>query len=171
MKKHWKKIAAGIVILAAAWCLWYARPVDIHFLMGNQEAEVIGGTVWPQFNFPELTNANVEFLAGTPEMEDLMQHLESLRFHRSPLEPLFQILPTGITSIEVDPEKDYRIYLIAYSKGNQVLTQMQFDINRWTYYGPACPLPLFVSHGQEKGRELGAWLWEYSQENPSILLN
>ena len=167
MKKHWKKIAAGIVILAAAWCLWYARPVDIHFLMGNQEAEVIGGTVWPQFNFPELTNADVEFLAGTPEMDELMEHLESLRFRRSPLEPLLRLLPSGMKSTEIDPEKDYRIYLIAYTADNRVLTQMEFNIDSW-YYGPACTLPLSVSSGQEKSRELGAWLWEYSQKNPSV---
>lgn len=167
MKKQWKKITAGIVVLAAAWCLWYARPVDIHFLMGNQQADVIGGTVWPQFNFPEMTNAEVEFHAGTPEMDELMERLESLRFRRSPLEPLLRILPSGMKSTDVDPEKDYRIYLIAFTEDNEVLTQMEFQIDSWSY-GSACTLPLSVSGGQDKGRELGEWLWQYSKENHSV---
>ena len=166
MKKHWKQIAVGIIALSAAWCLWYARPVDIHFLMGNQQADIIGGTVWPQFNFPKMTTAEVEFHAGTPEMDELMERLESLRFHRSPLEPLLRILPPGGKVTEIDPEKDYRIYLIAFTEDDEVLTQMQFNYDAWNY-GSTCTLPLFVSGGQEKGRELGAWLWQTAEENQS----
>lgn len=165
-QRHKKAVLWGLLALAAAWCLWYARPVDIHFLMGSQNAEYIGAAVWPQFDFPKLTRENLDFTAGTPEMKELMEHLETLRFHRSPLEPLLRFLPSGGRASEVDPEKDYHVYLIAYTEEYDVLTQIDFFIDQW-HYGPSAKLPLYLFKGQEKGRELGAFLWEMSQKSDS----
>ena len=103
------------------------------------------------------------FDAGTPEMDEFMERFESLRFRRSPLEPLLRILPSGTKATNIDPEKDYRIYLIAFTEDHEILLQMEFNIDQW-YYGPSCTLPLSVSGGQETGRELGAYLWQYSQK-------
>ena len=163
MKSYRNRIWIGLLAVIVVWCLWYMRPVDIHFLLGNQQAEVFGGTVWPQENFPELTSANFEFDAGTPEMDEFMERFESLRFRRSPLEPLLRILPSGTKATNIDPEKDYRIYLIAFTEDHEILLQIEFNIDQW-YYGPSCTLPLSVSGGQETGRELGAYLWQYSQK-------
>ena len=50
-----------------------------------------------------------------------------------------------------------------YNENGETIQQMEFWISDWSY-GPACRLPLYVFNGQEKGRELGAWLWEMAQE-------
>ncbi|MBD5147334.1 MAG: hypothetical protein HDT19_00840 [Oscillibacter sp.] len=165
-RRHKKAAYLGLLILAEAWCLWYSRPVDIHFLMGNQKAAYMSASIWPQSDFPNLTQKNLDFTAGTLEMEALTKRLEALRFHRSPLEPLLRVFPSGNRASVVDPEQDYHIYLAAYTEDYGLLTQIEFSIDQWSY-GPAASLPLYLSRGQEQGRELGAFLWEITQKSDS----
>ena len=41
-------IRRGLLILAAVWCLWYARPLDIYDLMGCEEPAYLSFTVLRQ---------------------------------------------------------------------------------------------------------------------------
>lgn len=160
--KRDKKILLIPVVLIIAAAAWFARPVSIHTLMKDRSPDCIGFSVWSESHFPD--QRDITFTLGTPEADALMERLESIRFHRSPLEPLLRAIswPFG-RSWEIDPKKDYRFYCIMYNENGETIQQMEFWISDWSY-GPACRLPLYVFNGQEKGRELGTWLWEMAQE-------
>lgn len=164
------RIKAGVIILTVliiAAAAWFARPVSIYTLMKDLSPGRIGFSVWSEFHFPN--QRGITFTLGTPEADALIERLESIRFHRSPLEPLLRAFPWPFgSSREVDPEKDYRFYCIMFKENGETILQMEFSISDWSY-GPACRLPLYVFNGQEKGRELGAWLWEMAQESDSDL--
>lgn len=162
-KGHKRAIFWGAVILLALWALWYSRPVNIRFLMGRrQEAAFIEVSVNPQAKFPKTDFRTLNLAVDAPEAEALMNALEDLRFHRSPLEPLLRLLPPmGSASKTVEPEKDYMFYLFFSSEEQEHLQNIRFWIDEWSY-GPYGELPLFVFHGQERGRELGALMTELS---------
>ena len=162
--KRDKKILLILAVLVIAAGAWYARPVSIHTLMKNRSPDCIGFSVWPESSFPVISQRNITFTAETPEADALMERLEAIRFHRSPLEPLLRAIPWPFGSSRTfDPEKDYHLYCIMYNENGETIQQMEFWISDWSY-GPACRLPLYVFNGQEKGRELGAWLWEMAQD-------
>ncbi len=90
----------------------------------------------------------------------MMECLESLRFHRSPLEPLLRLLPPGGSGAKrVEPEKDYIFHLSFCKEDWEVVQTFEFFIDKWSY-GPYGSLPLYLSRGQESGREVGALLLE-----------
>lgn len=168
-QRHKKAVLWSLLTLAAAWCLWYSRPVDIYFLLRPHEAEFISGVVNPQAGFPHPDFKNFDLAAGDPEMEELMEQLQNLRFHRSPLEPLLKLLPsTGSSAKTIDAEQDYSFHLYFYSDGPEYISNIAFWIDKWSYdrYGS---LPLYVSHGQERGREIGHLLDEIAKKAESNL--
>ena len=48
LKQHQTAIRWGLLALLALWCLWYARPVDIYFLLGDVSPD------WTQASVMEL---------------------------------------------------------------------------------------------------------------------
>lgn len=157
-QRYKKVVLRGILVLAVAWFLWYSRPVDIYFLLGAHEAEYISGVVNPQAGFPQPDFKNINLVAGDPEMEELMEQLESLRFHRSPLEPLLRLLPPmGSSAKTIDMEQDYSFHLYFHSDKSEYVLLVKFWIDEWSY-GRYESLPLYVSHGQNRGREIGCFL-------------
>lgn len=170
MKAFWKRHAAalrrGLLVLLALWAVWYARPLDIYALLGGEAPEYLAVSVRPQSSFPRVLHSELSLTAGEPEMDAVLARLEELRFHRNPLEVVLQFLPQGSRTTEVDPEKDYQIDFLAYDRQSQPLWMLRFHINGW-WRGFGRELPLYAFHGQERGRELGAWLWEMSQTSDS----
>lgn len=168
--QHHKKVFLwGLLALAAAWCLWYSRPVDIHYLLAPYEEKYIGCVVSPQADFPQPDFKNFDLAAGDPEMEELMEQLQSLRFHRSPLEPLLRLFPTmGSSAKTINAEQDYSFHLYFYSDKPEYILTIAFWIDKWSYdrWGG---LPLYVSHGQDQGREIGRLLYEIAQKSESDL--
>lgn len=158
-------IRRGILILAAVWCLWYARPVDIYDLMGCEEPVYLSVTVWRQadLNHP----GNLDLTAGEPEMDIVLERFAELRFHRNPLEVILRFLPQGARSRKVEVEKDYQIHLFAYDQRKNPVLNLNFNITYW-HRGLQRELPLYLVHGQEKGRELGAFLLEMTQWSDDI---
>ena len=153
-------IRRGILILAAVWCLWYARPVDISDRMGCEEPAYLSFTVLRQSDLDHP--GNLALTAGEPEMGVVLERLAELRFHRNPLEFVLRLLPESTRSMKVDPEKDYRIYVYAYDQRENPILYLNFDITDW-HRDLRRELPLYLVHGQEKGRELGAFLLEMAQ--------
>lgn len=153
-------IRRGILILATVWCLWYARPVDIYDLMGCEEPAYLSFTVLRQSDLDHP--GNLALTAGEPEMGVVLERLAELRFHRNPLEFVLRLLPESTRSMKVDPEKDYRIYVYAYDQRENPILYLNFDITDW-HRDLRRELPLYLVHGQEKGRELGAFLLEMAQ--------
>ena len=51
MKAFWREhknknaFLWGLAGLLAVWCLWYSRPVDIHFLLGTAQPDCASGLV------------------------------------------------------------------------------------------------------------------------------
>lgn len=165
---HKKILHWGLPALLFLWALWYARPMDIYDLMGGETPEYLAVSVWPQSSFPKAVHGELALAAGEPEMDAVLECLEELRFHRNPLEVILQFLPQGDRIAQVvDPEKDYQIDFYAYDRHNQPLWILRFRINGW-WRGFRRELPLYVPHGQEKGRELGAWLWGIARPANSI---
>lgn len=167
--KHKKTLLWGPLILLALWAIWYARPVDIYFLLGDSSPNWTSGLVRDVTSVYGRQSRNLdpgddsEAAALTAEV---LAELEGLRFHRSPLEPLLRILPPmggGSIRYGEDGKKEYDIYLFFYDIRSEedwdTLLFLRFWIDRWSY-GPYGNLPLYVSHGHEAGRELGAALWE-----------
>ena len=164
-ERHRKALRWGLLALLMAWCLWYARPVDVYDLMGGETPEWLQITVFPQFSFPGVVHGDLLLAAGDPEMDAVLERLEDIRFHRNPLEIVLQFLPQGDRTTEVDPEKDYRIQFFFYDGPGQIRGGLSFDLKDWRRWSfQRRELPLYVAHGQEKGRELGAWLWELSRQ-------
>lgn len=168
-QRYKKATLWGLLALAAAWCLWYSRPVDINFLLRPHDAEFISGIVNPQAGFPQPDFKNFDLAAGDPEMEELMEQLESLRFHRSPLEPLLKLLPsTGSSAKTIDAEQDYAFHLYFYSDKPEYILTIAFWIDKWSYDRYES-LPLYISHGQDRGREIGHLLNEIAEKSESYL--
>lgn len=153
-------VRRGLLILAAVWCLWYARPVDVYDLMGCEEPAYLSFTVLRQSDLDHP--GNLALTAGEPEMDVVLERLAELRFHRNPLEFVLRLLPESTRSMKVDPEKDYRIYVYAYDQRENPILYLNFDITDW-HRDLRRELPLYLVHGQEKGRELGAFLLEMAQ--------
>ena len=144
-------VRRGLLILAAVWCLWYARPVDVYDLMGCEEPAYLSFTVLRQSDLDHP--GNLALTAGEPEMDVVLERLAELRFHRNPLEFVLRLLPESTRSMKVDPEKDYRIYVYAYDQRENPILYLNFDITEWRR-DLRRELPLCLVHGQEKGREL-----------------
>ena len=169
LKKYQRALRRGLPALLVLWAVWYARPVDIHFLLGDTAPNRFSGLVIDSTSpysrrtrtlDPENDQEAAELTA------ELIAELEDLRFHRSPLEPLLRVLPPmgrGAARYGEDGKKDYNLYLYFYNATSEeewdTLLAMQVWIGRWTY-GPYLNLPLYVSHGREESRELGAFLME-----------
>ena len=160
---HKKALRRGLLILLALWALWYARPLDVYDLMGGETPDYLMISIYPQSNFPAVLHDDLTLTAGTPKMDAVLERMEDIRFHRNPLEVVLQFLPQGTRTTEVDPE-DYRVHFYYYDEQGQLLGGFSFDLTYW-YRGnfQQRDLPLYVVHGQEKGRELGAFLWEMIQ--------
>ena len=165
MRAFWearrKALSWGLAALLVLWALWYARPLDIYDLIGGETLGYLQISVFPQSEFPKVIYGNLTLTAGKPEMEAVLERLEEIRFHRNPLEVVLRFLPQGTRVTEVDPEKDYRIQFFAYGEEGRFLRGLSFDLTYWRDYRS---LPLYVLHGQERGRALGAYLWELYQE-------
>ena len=168
LKQHQTAIRWGLLALLALWCLWYARPVDIYFLLGDVSPD------WTQASVMELGAFNGsqawQLYPETPQeaaelTADVLAELEGLRFRRSPLEPLLRVLPPmGRGPIRGEAgKKEYNIYLHFYSLQSagdwDTLLALQVFVGQWSY-GPYLNLPLYVSHGREESRELAAFLAE-----------
>lgn len=166
LREHRKALRWGLLALLILWAVWYARPLDLYGLMGGEAPEHLAVSVWPQAGFPKAVHGELSLSAGEPEMDAVLERLEKLRFHRNPLEVVLRFLPQGDRITELDPEKDYQIDFYAYDGQNQPLWMLRFHINGW-WRGFGRELPLYVFQGQEKGRELGAFLWEMFQSADS----
>lgn len=163
LQEHRRAVWLGLAALLILWCVWYARPVDLYDLMGGQDPAHLTAAVFPQKDWPSVTLENLDFSAGEPEMDTVMERLETLQFHRNPLEVVLRFLPQGVRSTEVDPELDYRICFTAYDQSGQAILMLNFEINGWYRLVGHRSLPLYISQEQERGRELGAFLSEMSQ--------
>lgn len=167
--EHKKVLLWGLAGLLAVWCLWYSRPVDVRFLLGNAQPDCVGGLVIKDVGSPWKSRKERNFTVEGPDMEALLEELENLRFRRSPLEPLLKLLPPldGRSTTTKYEDTDYQIWLFFYSTENKEqwtpLLNLEFWIDRWTY-GTYASLPLSVSAPQETGRELGAWLWDWAEQ-------
>nr|WP_326165362.1 hypothetical protein [uncultured Oscillibacter sp.] len=161
-----KALRQILLVLLLLWAVWYARPLDFYDLTGGEAPAYLVISVFPQSGFPRVVHGDLSLSAGEPEMDAVLERLEKLRFHRNPLEVVLRFLPQGDRITELDPEKDYQIDLYAYDGQDQPLWMLRFHINGW-WRGFRRELPLYVFQGQEKGRELGAFLWEMSQSADS----
>lgn len=168
-QRYKKAIYWGLLVLMAVWCFWYARPVNFYDLMGGREPAYLTVAVFPQKDWPSITVGNLDLSAGEPEMDAVMERLEMLRFRRNPLEVVLRFLPQGNRSTEIDPELDYRIIFTAYDQEYHPILTLNFEINGWYRFAGQRSLPLYISQEQERGRELGAFLWEMSQKSDSNL--
>ena len=95
-------------------------------------------------------------------MDVVLERLAELRFHRNPLEVVLRFFPESTRSVKIDLEKDYRIYLYAYDQRENPILYLNFDITDW-HRDLRRELPLYLVQGQEKGRELGAFLLDLSR--------
>lgn len=171
-QSHKKALCQTLLALLILWAVWYARPVDIHFLLGDAAPNWTSVLVIDSTPAYSRRSRNLDPENGQEAAEltaEVIAKLEHLRFHRSPLEPLLRILPPlggGSIRYGEDGKKDYNIYLYFYDvrSGEEwdTLLVLHCWIDRWSY-GPYLNLPLYVSHSQEAARELGAFLWEMTQ--------
>lgn len=169
LQQHKKAVLRSLLVLLAAWCVWYARPLDIHDLMDGQTPEILAITTISQRYFPEIDQASVSLTPEDPEMDAAMEQLKALRFHRSPLDLALCFLPQRGRSVEVVPEADYSIYIDAYNRQNEWILSLTFDVKDWTLHdrqkgGFHQFLPLYVNNGQVEGRKLGRFFEEIAQE-------
>lgn len=168
-ENYQKVLLWGLPVLLLLWAAWYARPVDIYFLLGDTIPNWTDGLVIDSTSpySRQSRTLNPENAQEAMELtEDVLEELEGLRFHRSPLEPLLRLLPPmsgGTIRHGEDGKKDYNLYLYFYDTQSEeewdTLLALHVWIGRWSY-GPYLNLPLYVSHGREVSRELGAILMD-----------
>lgn len=157
-QSHKKALLLALAALLAAWCLWYARPVDAAFLLGQETPTKIEAILIPQWAADEGLPP-LEVLLQGDDVLPLWEELGALRFRRSPLEPLLRVLPPQDRGpMSFDPKLDCRI-LLYIQKGSQFSLTLDFWIDEWAY-GPYGNLPLYVKDGQGSGRKLADFLGE-----------
>lgn len=168
MKRRKRNLLLALLGLLILWCLWYSRPVDIHVLLGQREAEHIGGLVIFDAGSPWSRYDSRTFDVEGSQAEALMKQLETLRFRRSPLGPLLRLLPIReVRTATGDREADYHASLTFWSRDSGTWEPFQlldFWMDRWSC-GPHGDLPLHISHGREQSQALGRFLWEMAGEN------
>ena len=73
LRQHQTVICRGLLVLAAVWCLWYARPMDVYDLMGCEKPTYLTITVsqYSDLGHPE----NLSLTAGEPEMDIALERL------------------------------------------------------------------------------------------------
>ena len=92
MKKRWRIAAAAALLALVCWCGWYSRPVGVETLFPDLEPDM-ADVLLIQFDGRNHNSRSLRFSAGTPEFDTFWGQVQSLRFRRSPLSPLVQVLP------------------------------------------------------------------------------
>lgn len=171
MVKYKIHIIVAVTLVMAVWYLWYSRPVDIYHLMGIRKPDAVDILVDRMDNHAAGGFSSFRLQAGEEDMNNVLQEMESLRFRRSPVD-LFQKLAakTGLLSGglggQFDPDMDYEVW-VSLHKGEE-RSELRYFGSNWAYEYDGFLIPVSVTDGLEKGRELGAFLFELRQEREMV---
>ena len=144
-------IAAGLLL----WGLWYSRPVGVETLFPGfdpDSVEVIASD--------HNVSPTESYSKGTAEYDAVLAEVEGLRFRRSVLNPIRQILPDqGVRKHSDDP--DYRSLVFDFiqddGKENHAIYRLEFFVDEWFYCavsGDAKILPLGMTDSEAVGTEM-----------------
>lgn len=159
----------GLLLLLILWCLWYLRPVGVETVFPGLEPDVIEVGI-TDFNDQEQGNKTLRLDKGTVEYDALWPELQTLRFRRSPLNPLRQALPflnAGIQNKhpEGDDITDLSFTFRQDNGEDGMICQLRFFVDQWYYDrtlgGPV--LPLGMEDGKAVGQELAQRLWDQAE--------
>ena len=174
MKKYKTQIIVAAVILIVVWGIWYARPVNIYTLLDVDELEYID--ILAMKISEEKTNSGhttFRIKPGEPDMETILPELESLRFHRNPVDIIQKLcgkigLPTTGRSGRIDSNLDYDVHLFLSGKDDpDVIRQISYFGENWYYRYEDSHIRVSVKDGLERSRELGAFLYEFQKAHDS----
>lgn len=166
MKTYKPRIIVAAILLAAAWCLWYARPVNFRVLTGIQDPDYIDILVY-SISEDEIPHSSFRLRPGDPDMETVLQELETLQFHRNPLDFVQKLgAKTGLLDgagrrMSYD-KSDYDIW-IGFHEGDRHSAVRSFGNNNWFYeYINHYDIPISLANNS-RGREFGTFLFEMRQ--------
>ena len=162
-EKHKKALLRGLLVLLVLWAVWYARPVDIHFLLGNAAPDRTSMLVIDCTSPYSRQSRNLD-PEDDPEAAaltaEVLAELEGLRFHRSPLEPLLRVLPPmGGGSIRhgEDGKKEYDIYFYFYDIRSEEDWDPPWACSAGLTAGPMGPTSISPSTSPTATRPAGSW--------------
>ena len=169
LKRDLPLLLAALLVI---WGLWYARPIGVDTLFPGLEPDTIYVTLI-DFTGSSHEDRSLEFTAGTPEFDELWAEVQALKFRRSPLNVVVQVLPflEGIVGSHVKyPEADDIDHLIiGFAQDNGTDTwrseDLQFWTNTWSYrdFDHGVTLPLMMKNGHEIGQKMAHDLWEQAK--------
>ena len=171
MKKGWKFATAATLLALIVWCGWYSRPVGVETLFPDLEPDM-ADVLLIQFNGRSHESRSVRFSAGTPEFDAFWSQIQGLRFRRSPLNPLLQVLPflenTASTSKTLeDGDIGNMIIGFAQDNGQEVWRseELSFCVDAWHYedFAHGVSLLLMMKDSKKTGQELAHALWEQAE--------
>ena len=171
MKKRLRIALLTALLALAAWCGWYARPVGVETLFPGLKPDM--AYVWlMQFDGGGHESRSLMLSAGTPEFDAFWSQVQSLRFHRSPLNPLLQTLPFldfSLRSAKTVQEGDMQEMFIGFTQDNGQAVwrseHLSFFVDAWQYedFAHHVSLPLLMKNGSNTGQALAQTLWEQAK--------
>ena len=145
----------GIVVVLVLWGLWYSRPVGVETLFPDFDPDSVE-VIASDYN----VSPTESYSRGTPEYDDVLSEIRGLRFRRSVLNPIRQILPDqGVRKHSDDP--DYRSLVFDFiqddGKENHAIYRLEFFVDEWFYCavsGDAKTLSLGMTDSKAVGMEM-----------------
>lgn len=168
MKKRWRIAAAAALLALVCWCGWYSRPVGVETLFPDLEPDM-ADVLLIQFDGRNHNSRSLRFSAGTPEFDTFWGQVQSLRFRRSPLSPLVQVMPfleNAFNTSKTLEDGDISNLFIGFAQdnGQEVWRseELSFVVDAWHYedHTHGVSLPLMMKNSKETGQELAHTLWE-----------
>lgn len=146
------------------------RPADIYTLSPDLDPVLIDISILRNGGGGDLQNSHLRYEKGDAGFDEALAEIESLRFRRPPINPLFQALPflpeIGTQNHTID-DYDYHID-IALGSGDSTVWDgnISYVLGTWEYrdYDHSVSLPLTMKDGQTVGKELGDKWWQMAQE-------
>ena len=168
MKKRWKIAAAAVLLALVCWCGWYSRPVGVETLFPDLEPDM-ADVLLIQFDGRDHNSRRLRFSAGTPGFDAFWSQIQGLRFRRSPLNPLLQILPflqNAVKTSKTLEDGDIGNMIIGFAQDNGQKVwrseELSFCVDAWHYedFTHSVSLPLLMKNSKEIGQEMAHALWE-----------
>lgn len=152
MKERRRRVVGLAAAALLAWCLWYARPVDVYGL-GMGELEAISVKI--EYAEPGQ-GSNVVWNTGvvpdSGQWQAVLGELEGLRFRRPPGNLIREYRQSKIIKSEaVSPKLAHVVFYLIDETGQQMMLQMGACRPCYTslHTTPSRSLPMSLSGGEE----------------------
>jgi len=163
LRQNWKYYLSPTILACILLAgLWYWRGVSFATVANDIVPDTVSVYVACLDENGNHVSAHYEVEAGSPEGREILKKLYALTIHRPPNNLLYQILKPTATGVGIQ-EGDYAFVVRVFEAGNGHAA-LQCNVKKWSYdtAGQSRYLPCSVEDGVAMGRDLGALLWKFN---------